>query len=162
MPHHHRRRRHPTAPRRGPRMAPRHPLRPIRSIAAISAFVVAAAGAARAQNVEAETLFADGNKLTKQGKLAEACDAFEASNRIEARAGTLIRLGECREANHQLASAWSAYKDALTRVKDTHKKAIATAKVAELEPKLSYLTISVPDEARVEGLALTRNGQLAD
>src|SRR5207249_2119395 len=33
---------------------------------------------------------------------------------------------------------------------------------AELEPKLSYLTISVPDEARIEGLALTRNGQTLD
>jgi hypothetical protein len=98
----------------------------------------------------------------KQGKVAEACDAFEASNRIESRAGTLIRLGECREQNHQLASAWSAYKDALTRVKDARKRAIATSRVSQLEGKLSYLTVTVSDDSRVDGLTLTRNGQAFD
>src|SRR4051812_9331394 len=69
-------------------------------------------GPAHAQNAQAERLFDEGNKLMADGKLAQACTAFEASNRVEPRAGTLIRLGECREKNHQLASAWSAYKDA--------------------------------------------------
>lgn len=133
------------------------------SIAVTSAFIaVIAAGRAHAQSAEAESLFSDGNKLMKQGDLARACDAFEASNRIEPRAGTLIRLGECREQSHQLASAWSAYKDALTRVKDRRKRALATARVAEIEPKLSYLTVSVPDDSRIDGLMITRNGQPLD
>src|ERR1044071_8848999 len=126
-------------------------------IAATSALL--AAGPAFAQSAEAAALFGEGDSLMKQGKIAEACDAFEASNKVEARAGTLIRLGECREANHQLASAWSAYKDALSRVKDPKKKDIASAKVAELEPRLSYLTITV---APTDGLAITRNGQPLD
>lgn len=133
------------------------------SIAAISLFVLAgAAGTARAQNAEAELLFRDGDKLMAAGDYAKACDAFEASNRIEARAGTLIRLGDCREKNHQLASAWSAYSDALSRVKDPKKREIAAAKVAQLEPRLSQLTISVPDESRVPGLTITRNGTPVD
>jgi len=132
----------------------RHPM--LVWIAAISP--LAFATAAHAQNADAEALFGEGDRLMKQGKLAEACDAFDASNRIEPRAGTLIRLGECREANHQLASAWSAYKDALGRVKDPKKKEIATQKVAELEPKLSYLTVAVAADARVDGLSITRNG----
>ena len=126
------------------------------SIAAIS-IVVALAGRAHAQSAEAEALFSDGDKLMKQGKLDQACDAFEASNRIEARAGTLIRLGECREQNHQIASAWSAYKDALVRVKDPKKQKLATAKVGELEPKLSYMTVTV---AKVDGLASLRPGRV--
>ena len=117
---------------------------------------------ARAQSADAEALFNDGNRLMNEHKIAEACDAFEASNRIEMRAGTLIRLGECREENHQLASAWSAYKDALTRVKDPKKRTIATAKIAQLEPRLSELTIAIPDANRVAGLELTRNGQPLD
>jgi len=129
------------------------------SIAAIS---VVGARAARAQSAEAEALFNEGDARMRDGKLDEACQAFEASNRIEPRAGTLIRLGECREKNRQLASAWSAYKDALTRVKDPNKKAIATAKVAELEPKLSYMTISIADANRPPGLALARNGEIVD
>jgi hypothetical protein len=132
-------------------------------IAAISGlFVALTAVRAQAQSAEAESLFSEGNKLMKAGNLDHACDAFDASNRIEPRAGTLIRIGECREQNHQLASAWSAYKDALNRVKDPRKKKVAAAKVAELEPKLSYLTVSVPDDSRVEGLTLTRNGQPLD
>jgi hypothetical protein len=135
-----------------------------RSIAATSAVLAIAlsAAAARAQSAEAESLFNDGNTLMKQGKLAEACEAFEASNRIEARAGTLIRLGECREQNGQLASAWSAYKDALTRVKDPKKKAIAIAKARELEGKLSYLTVAVDTDSRAGDLVLSRNGQVLD
>jgi hypothetical protein len=117
---------------------------------------------AYAQSAEAESLFSEGNKLMKEGKIGQACDAFEASNRIEPRAGTLIRIGECRERNHEFASAWSAYKDALNRVKDPRKKKLAAAKAAEIEPKLSYLTVSVPDESRVEGLTITRNGQPFD
>ena len=130
------------------------------SIAAISALcLLFAARTVHAQNAEAEALFAEGEKLIKDGKIAQACEAFDASNRVEARAGTLIRIGGCREQNHQLASAWSAYKDALTRAKDPKKQAFATAKVTELEPKLSYLTLSVPVVSRVEGLTVTRNGK---
>jgi hypothetical protein len=144
------------APHRRRSRSPLHPT----WIAAIS--VCAWAQTARAQSADAESLFDDGDRLMKQGKIAEACEAFEASNRIEQRAGTLIRLGDCREDNHQLASAWSAFKDALTRVKDAKKKAIATAKLAEVEPKLSYLTVTVPDANKLDGLELTRNGQALD
>ncbi|HEY1548954.1 MAG TPA: hypothetical protein VGG28_14115, partial [Kofleriaceae bacterium] len=94
------------------------------------------------------------------GKLAEACDAFESSNRIEPRAGTLIRLGDCRERNNQLASAWSAFKDALTRVKDPKKQAVAKARVVALEPRLSYLTIAVASP--IDGLEVARDDKPVD
>ncbi len=137
--------------------------RPWSSIAATSALIAAmVSGRAAAQSADAEALFNDGDKLLKQGKVVQACDAFEASNRIEPRAGTLIRLGECREQNGQLAAAWSAYKDALTRVKDPRKQKLATARVTALEPRLSYLTVNVPAKNRVDGLALTRDGKPFD
>ena len=134
-----------------------------RSIAATSvAFGLLGAGTVHAQSAEAEALFAEGDKLLKAGDTASACDAFEASNRMETRAGTLIRLGECRERNRQVASAWSAYKDALTRAKDPKKRAIATTKVAELEPKLSYFTLVVPPASQVDGLTVLRDGKPFD
>lgn len=128
----------------------------------ISIAVISLALAGRdvaAQDATAEVLFRDGNALMTEGRTAEACEAFEASNRIEPRAGTLIRLGECRERRQLLASAWSAYKDALARARDPRKREIAIARAAALEPRLSYLTISVSDESRVDGLTITRNGQ---
>src|SRR5215510_10847785 len=124
--------------------------------------ILAAGSPARAQSAKAEALFDDGNRLMAGGKLAQACEAFEASNRIEPRAGTLIRLGECREQNRQLASAWSAYKQALARVKDPRKREFATARVAALESRLSYLTVSVPGASRIEGLTLAHSGAALD
>jgi len=124
--------------------------------------LIVGGGRAHAQSAEAEGLFNDGNKLMAEGKLAQACDAFEASNRVEPRAGTLNRLGECHEQNHQLASAWSAYKDALTRAKDPRKREFAAAKATALEARLSYLTVSVSDENRIDGLTLTRDGKSFD
>jgi hypothetical protein len=153
-------------------MRSRQDLQSQSSIAATSAAVITIAvwgavflvgeGRARAQSAEAEALFKDGNELLGEGRFEQACDAFEASNRIEPRAGTLIRLGECREKNQQLASAWSAYRDALNRVKDPVKREIATKKAAALEPRLSYLTVSVTDEIRIDGMVLTRNGKPFD
>jgi len=137
------------------------------SIAAISAAIASvgvgiAERTAHAQSAEAEALFEDGNRLMAAGKLAQACDAFEASNRVEPRAGTLILLGGCREQNQQLASAWSAYKDALGRVKDPRKRELAQARATALEARLSYLTVSVADDSRVDGLTITRNGRPFD
>lgn len=126
------------------------------------AILCLAAPSAHAQSAQAEALFDDGNKLMAAGKLPEACGAFFESNRIEARAGTLIRLGECREANHQLASAWSAYKDALGRAKDPVKVKLARDRVTALEPRLSYLTVTVAPAARVAGLAISRDGAPID
>jgi tetratricopeptide (TPR) repeat protein len=123
---------------------------------------IAAPRAVHAQNADAEALFTEAEGLETAGKIAEACDAFEGSNRIEPRAGTLIRLGQCREKQGLAVSAWSAYKDALTRVKDPAKRQIAAARVAALEPTLSYLTVSVSDEARIDGLAIMRNGKPLD
>jgi len=118
--------------------------------------------AAHAQSADAEALFNQGDKLMTEGKLAQACDAFEGSNRAEPRAGTLIRLGDCREQNQQLASAWSAYNDALARVKDPRKRELATARIAALAARLSYLTVEVSSDARADGLTISRNGQVVD
>jgi hypothetical protein len=134
------------------------------TIAAI-AFAAAslfALGHAAAQNSDAEALFTEAEALESAGKIPEACDAFEASNRIEPRAGTLIRLGQCRENQKHLVSAWSAYKDALTRVKDPAKRQLAEQRIAALEPRLSYLTVLVPDESRIDGLSIKRNGKELD
>lgn len=94
----------------------------------------------------------------KEGKLAQACAAFEASNRIEPGAGTQISLGQCREKARQLASAWLAYKQAAARAKDARKREYATARVTELQPQLSYLTVAVPDDHRVDGMTIELDG----
>jgi hypothetical protein len=117
---------------------------------------------AHAQHSDAEALFAQGNKLMQQGELTQACEMFEASNHAEPTAGTLIQLGKCLSRIDRIASAWSSYKDALSRVKDVTKRKIAGDAIATLEPRLSYLTISVPDQSRLEGLAIARDSTSID
>ncbi len=124
--------------------------------------VLAALGApARAQSVEAETLFVEGEKLMAAGQIDKACDAFAASNRLEARAGTLINLGLCEEKRQRFASAWIAFREALTRVKDPVKKQVATERAAAVEARLSYLTIELP-YPKIDALTITRDNQPVD
>lgn len=125
--------------------------------------VATIAGTAHAQSPEAETLFREGKRLIKEGKISEGCDKLEASDRIESSVGTLLNLADCREKNQQLASAWAIFRKAATSAKvanDSKREAEARRRASLLEPKLSYLTISVPDA--VEGLSLARNGTLID
>jgi hypothetical protein len=124
--------------------------------------LVAMTATSRAQSAEAELLFDEGVAKMTAGETEAACTAFAASNKLESRAGTLILLGDCSERLRRLASAWSAYRDALNRVKDPEKKQLAEAGVARVEPKLSYLTIAVPPPSQVAGLEITRNGQPLD
>ena len=111
---------------------------------------------------EAETLFRDGKQLMKDGKLAEACAAFEASEKAEANFATVLSLSDCREKNHQYASAWAGFLQAYSMTRNDPSKAsfASTAKqhAAALEPRLSYLTIVVPDDSRIDGLEITRDG----
>ncbi len=136
------------------------------AVVTAAALMFVAVPEARAQSVEAETLFREGKKLIKEGKLAEGCDKLDASDRIEPSVGTELNLGDCREKNNQLASAWAAFLKAASNAKkagnDKGREKEARARATKLEHRLSYLTISVPDANRVEGLTISRNGVPVD
>jgi hypothetical protein len=115
---------------------------------------------------QAEALFRDGKRLMKEGKLAEACAAFEGSEHAEHNVATVLSLADCREKNHQYASAWALFlqADSQTRSDATKATLNVTAKnrARALEPKLSYLTINVPDESRIPELVVSRDGAPVD
>ena len=115
---------------------------------------------------QAEALFRDGKRLMKDGKLAEACAAFEGSEHAEHNVATVLSLADCREKNHQYASAWALFlqADSQTRSDPTKATLNVTAKnrARTLEPKLSYLTINVPDESRIPDLVVSRDGAPVD
>lgn len=117
-----------------------------------------------AQSPEAEVLFREGRRLAKQGKLAEACDKFEASERFESSVGTLLNLGDCREKLGRLASAWAAFRmaeDKAKRAGDDDKRMIEAGKrAARLEAKVPTLVIWV--DQRTTGLIVRRDGEVVD
>ena len=117
---------------------------------------------AQPSTAEAEQLFRDGKRLLAEGNIAAGCDAFAASQRREPTLSTLLNLADCREKNQQYASAWGHFIDAARQAR-TDSTAAAQRSVAEnranaLEGRLSFLIVSVPDEARVPGLIITRDG----
>ena len=127
-----------------------------------------AAGPASAQpaQAQAEHLFREGKRLMGEGNIAAACDAFEGSYAKDPAVSTLLNLADCREKNQQYASAWGYFIEAGRKTRNKPDMA-ALNKTAEqratgIEPRLSYLIINVPDEARVEGLTITRNGVAVD
>jgi len=115
---------------------------------------------------QAEALFRDGKRLMKEGKLAEACAAFEGSDHAEHNVATVLSLADCREKNQQYASAWALFLQADSQTRGDAAKATlnttAKKRAIALEPRLSYLTINVPDESRIAELVVTRDGQPVD
>jgi serine/threonine-protein kinase len=138
--------------------------------AMLSAAVTIAGGAAttaRAQSsgdqAAAEALFKQGRDLMAAGHLAEACPKLAESQRLDPGTGTLLNLATCYERNGQIASAWVTYKEAATAAQNAdqaERAQLARRKAAELEPKLSMLTIVVPAAADRPDLQIRRDGQV--
>lgn len=134
------------------------------------ALVVAAAAmaprAVRAQSAaaQAEVLFHQGQKLMDKGEYAQACERFEASDRLDPAIGAELNLGLCRLRNHQYASALAAYLQAETTAKQhgDARAAVARKNVLWLTPRVLTLTIAVPTRAPVDGLVIKRNATVVD
>ncbi len=121
------------------------------------ALAQSAAPAARAQAVE---LFDSATSLFEAKRYAEACPKFAESYRLEPQLGVALHLADCLEHNGQFASAYAAFRDAseLAAKKGDERQQLADEHAAVLKPKLSRLTINIPDAARLPGLNIGRDG----
>ncbi len=120
---------------------------------------VATASPALAQNaVEAEKLFDKGKKLMKENKFAEACTAFDDSQRLAPATTTEMNLANCREKNEQLATAHEMFVQVAKSLEGTPEskklREVALQRAAMLQPRLSTLTLVVPSASQVPGLEL--------
>jgi tetratricopeptide (TPR) repeat protein len=117
---------------------------------------------AAAQPAEAQRLFDEGRRLLTAGKLAEACSAFDASERLDPRATTELNAAACHEQNGELATAWAAYQDAGRMARASGEPRLEQAAIThaqKLESRLSRLTISVPPDRRIPGLEVLRGNE---
>jgi len=133
------------------------------SVSAIVLAIVTSRAHAQPATVQAQSLFDQGRKLLDAGKIAEACTAFEASEKLDPAITTLLNLADCREQNHQLATAWGTFEDAnrMARAANNDKLAkVATNHSSKLEPRLSHLTITVAHP--IAGLEVTRGNDKID
>ncbi len=144
---------------------PRRPSPP--SCALLLAIAVGAGATLPARPVEAqsgeskamaEALFREGKKLLAKGKVDDACAKFESSYHLDEVLGTLLNLASCHETQGRLATAWGEFNEALTVAKKADlaaREKFAKERIAAIEPKLSHLTVTVPDAVAVEGFQVT-------
>lgn len=130
----------------------------------LAALVIGWAGRAQAQPSDqkavAEHLFEEGRARLVDKDYAAACLKLAESQRLDPSIGTALYLAACYEKMGKTASAWALFREAeelAARGGDSKRAAIARARAEALAPKLSKLTIVVPESARVEGLTVTRD-----
>lgn len=122
---------------------------------------VARAQTGAAQKAVAAQLFDDAQALAAKGEMAQACAKYAESERLDPQLGTLLYLGDCYDKLGKTASAWASFKDAveIASQRNDEREAAARAKLAELTPKLSRLTIEIGSGAPPE-IQIRRNGAL--
>lgn len=131
------------------------------SVAVVSLGVPASAQPS-ADAAAAETLFQEARGLIAEGRYAEACAKFEASQKLDPGVGTLLNLGDCYERAGKLASAWSTYRSAhaeATKAGQADRQRNAEKLAARIEPLLERLVVEVSPDADVPGLEVKRNGR---
>jgi hypothetical protein len=123
---------------------------------------------AQPAGAQAEVLFREGRNLMAAGKIAEACNAFEQSQKLDPTVSTLVNLAGCREKNGQLATAWGLFLDAERQTRSATdadgKKlhSVAADRAKKLEARVSKLTINVPEKSVVDGLEVLRDRDRVD
>jgi hypothetical protein len=123
-----------------------------------------AAHAQGSDKVAAEALFAEGRRLMAEGRIAEACQKFEASQKMDPGVGTSLNLAECYERSGKTASAWAQFREAVSLARATgsaDREQLARERAEALEKRLARLTISMKGTAP-SGLEVRRDGARLD
>jgi len=119
------------------------------------------AHAAGKNPVVAQALYDEARQLVAAEKFEQACPKFKASYELDPAGGTLLNLADCYERQGKTATAWTTFKDALEAARHdgkTERSEFATQHLANLEKRLSRLSVAVPDAAREPGLEVTVDG----
>jgi hypothetical protein len=116
-----------------------------------------------ADKAAAEELFRQGRALTKDRRFTEACAKFADSQRLDPAVGTELNLARCYEDNGQTASAWAVYTDVAVvaqRAGQPNRSREASRRAADLEKRLSRMTIEVDAHDGAQGIAVQRDGKV--
>jgi tetratricopeptide (TPR) repeat protein len=116
------------------------------------------AGVAHADR--ADQLFKKGQKLLAEKRYAEACAAFEDSDRLDPEIGAKLNIARCYQEWGKLATAYRWFADAeqvAERAKDERAKRIHEL-IEELDPSVPRLTINAPRDANTAGIVIRLDG----
>jgi hypothetical protein len=133
--------------------------------AAALQFTVVPAAYAQTQDEKgvAIALFEQGRERLAHGDYEKAAADFEGASKILHTFGILYNLADCYEKLGRTASALFTWRDAQSVASAAHKKddeGRAAEREKALAPKISYLTLTVPQGSALSSLEVTRNGDI--
>ena len=106
-------------------------------------------------------LFEQGRTLIAQGDYEKAVPKFEGAAKLLHTFGILFNLADCYEKLGRTASAWSTWREAGSVARNSNRaddEARAEERQRALAPKISELTLRVPQAAELDTLEIARNG----
>lgn len=133
-------------------------------VGVVALWGTSAAAQAGDSKAAAEALFVEGRTLVEQGRLQEACEKFEASQRLDPGLGTMLNLADCYEKIGKTASAWAEYREAIPAARaagSPEREDLARSRSEALESRLSTLTIRLMGEGHGT-VEVRRDGLLVD
>jgi hypothetical protein len=112
---------------------------------------------AAAEPTVADQTFARGRELMRQKKFAEACAAFEQSQRLDPQFGTQFNLAGCDVELGKLATAWNLYRELARSDNKPARRQAASDLAAKLERRVPRIVVDV--QPRPAGVKLTVDGE---
>ncbi len=108
----------------------------------------------------ADQLFKKGKKLLGEKKYAEACLAFEESDRLDPGIGAKLNVAKCYQEWGKLATAWRWFSEAEQMAKDTKDDRAGKihALAEELDPNIPRLTVKMARDADTSGIVIKLDG----
>src|SRR5450432_982215 len=105
--------------------------------------LLASAGVVSAQPKSAEGEYKRGNTELKAGHVHEACAAFEASDKLDAKIETERSLASCYEQDGRPISAARIYRAVADKDDNAEHRKTAVAKATKLEAKAPKLRFAI-------------------
>ncbi len=127
-----------------------------RALVAVLLLVGGSGGASAEPATPAEQAFTRGKDALTVGKYAEACAAFEDSQRLDPQPVTLFNIALCDEQLGKLASALAIYTQLVEHDDTPGRRAKSAEMLGELSVRVPRLEIRVADPP--PGLEITVNG----
>ena len=124
--------------------------------------VITASPPALAQVSRSDELFREGKALMDQSLVAEACEKFAESVALARRAGALLNLAVCREAQGRYATAVRLMQEAREMALNdgrTDRVVFADERLEALHPRLSWLRLHPPARIAPEELIVECDGE---